>query len=69
MPKSPCLDCERRVIGCHARCEEYRGFLKDLKAYKEKRRQYNQTLSPPYKRKRRFRWDTNQYVKKWRDKD
>lgn len=31
---SPCQECERREIGCHGRCEDY-------KAWKAKRRKIN----------------------------
>lgn len=29
-PKPPCLNCEDRQIGCHAVCEKYIQFRKEL---------------------------------------
>ena len=41
-PQGPCKDCERRVLRCHATCEEYRAWRvvkDDIKAerYREQR--------------------------------
>ena len=33
--KSPCFDCEKRTVGCHSTCEEY-------KAYSQKNKEQNE---------------------------
>lgn len=32
---SPCQGCEKRQVGCHASCEAYKTFAKNLKAAKQ----------------------------------
>lgn len=32
---SPCLDCERRFVGCHSTCEDYKAFRDKLDKAKE----------------------------------
>lgn len=27
-PQAPCMNCERRYVGCHAECEDYKEFRK-----------------------------------------
>jgi len=34
MMQSPCQGCERRLIGCHGLCPEYREFRKKLEEQK-----------------------------------
>lgn len=34
-PDSPCRDCERRVVGCHSTCEEFKAFEIENETYKE----------------------------------
>ena len=28
--KKPCLDCEKRTVGCHSSCKEYKDFREEL---------------------------------------
>ena len=35
--KSPCKDCEKRYIGCHADCEDYFNFTNEIKKIKMKK--------------------------------
>lgn len=34
---SPCIDCERRTMLCHAKCEQYRKFKSQREAIRENR--------------------------------
>ena len=46
-PKSPCLNCPDRVVGCHATCEKYQSYDEKQKAYNEFIRQNKEkSLSP-----------------------
>lgn len=31
----PCLNCERRSVGCHATCEKYLGWKEQIRQKKE----------------------------------
>lgn len=43
MPNNPCYDCDKRYVGCHGDCKEYKDWLKEhLKAKKEARRRMHQ---------------------------
>ena len=35
---SPCMNCSKRVIGCHSTCKEYTEFRKDCDKMNEHRR-------------------------------
>ena len=35
---TPCKGCERREIGCHAKCKDYAEFKAELKKLNEKRK-------------------------------
>lgn len=35
---APCKDCEKRRLGCHGKCEEYKAFRAELDALNERRR-------------------------------
>lgn len=35
-PQSPCLKCEKRVIGCHDTCTEYQEYKDKLNEWNEK---------------------------------
>lgn len=32
-PKSPCLGCPERNVGCHSRCKDYKKFQKNQDEY------------------------------------
>lgn len=32
---SPCLNCERRYVGCHSNCEDYKAFREKVQKSKE----------------------------------
>lgn len=34
-PQSPCLECEERIIGCHAACEKYEQYRSELEEWKK----------------------------------
>lgn len=34
-PQSPCLECEERIIGCHAACEKYEEYRSELEEWKK----------------------------------
>lgn len=36
--KSPCLDCEKRTVGCHGSCDEYKEYSKQNKEQNELKR-------------------------------
>lgn len=36
--KVPCLLCEKRTLGCHAQCPDYKGFRRELEDVREKER-------------------------------
>ena len=40
---APCKDCEKRVVGCHSSCEEYKKFREFRNELNEKRHIENQT--------------------------
>lgn len=34
-PQSPCRECKAREVGCHAGCERYEGYCKELEDWKQ----------------------------------
>lgn len=38
--KNPCLNCEERVLRCHATCEKYKEFTDEGDAIKKSRLEY-----------------------------
>ena len=59
-PKPPCIDCDDRSEGCHARCEGYKEFRKMMDEHKEtlreiKGKKYNLDSYYVAKKKRRGR--------------
>ena len=34
--KGPCLNCERREVGCHNKCNDYISYKKDVEELREK---------------------------------
>lgn len=36
--KSPCKECEDRILGCHADCERYKEFQKDREQIRKNRK-------------------------------
>lgn len=39
---APCLGCERRELGCHGKCNDYKQFKVDLEEAKKKQSKYVQ---------------------------
>jgi hypothetical protein len=35
--RNPCYECEKRVLGCHSTCEEYKAFSENKKAASSKK--------------------------------
>ena len=38
MITNPCYKCEKRVVGCHCFCEEYKSFKEEITETKKKMR-------------------------------
>ena len=60
-PKCPCKNCDRRKIGCHARCEPYQAWAKELDERNRRKLAYYDTFKPLTgerleKYKRKIRW-------------
>lgn len=36
--KTPCKGCEKRYVGCHAKCEDYKAYRVPFDEMQEKRR-------------------------------
>lgn len=36
IPKSPCLKCEARAVGCHAKCRGYADYRKEVSRWSAK---------------------------------
>lgn len=36
MIKGPCLNCEKRYVGCHSKCIEYHQYRKELDEFNDK---------------------------------
>jgi hypothetical protein len=45
--KTPCKACEKRCLGCHANCEDYKQFRKDIEEQK-KQEKLNKEYQPNY---------------------
>lgn len=43
--KAPCMDCDKRYLGCHSVCELYKQFVKEKRAINEKRKKINDTIA------------------------
>lgn len=39
MIKPSCKDCEKRFLGCHSNCEDYKNFLIEREKRKEMKKQ------------------------------
>lgn len=35
---NPCMDCNRRQVGCHSSCVDYIGYIEEYRDIKEQRR-------------------------------
>lgn len=33
---APCKDCEKRAVGCHSHCEEYKAYSKEREKMRDK---------------------------------
>ena len=42
MPLAPCKDCNMRSVGCHANCDRFVQFKKEMK-------EFNQRISDSYR--------------------
>ena len=52
-PKTPCKDCERRELGCHANCQDYISFTEALREEKGKYIEWLRNIS--WKKETRLR--------------
>ena len=43
--KAPCMDCDKRYLGCHSVCEQYKQFVEEKRAINEKRKKINDTIA------------------------
>ena len=55
MLKSPCKNCEDRVVGCHANCKSYIDWAKEHNEAKEKDRK-EKIVDFAIRKVRRKRW-------------
>ena len=42
-PATPCKDCTKRQVGCHAQCEDYKAYQDALEDYKRTVREIRAT--------------------------
>jgi len=49
---APCKDCERRVVGCHAKCNDYTEYRQECNEANKKRREvnFNRKFTPCFER-------------------
>lgn len=45
LPAVPCIDCEKREIGCHGKCEPYLEYNRQMRVICEKRKKANDANS------------------------
>lgn len=48
---TPCRDCNKRHVGCHSSCEDYKKFLEEYERFKK----YTKEHAPPVLTK--WSWD------------
>lgn len=41
---TPCMNCSKRVVGCHSTCKDYAEFRKDCDKMNEHRRKINEQM-------------------------
>lgn len=39
MPKVPCYNCEKRFLGCHGSCEDYKKYIAEKEEVNKKKRE------------------------------
>lgn len=54
MKNAPCKDCEKRELGCHARCEDYKEYRKQQDALIELRK--SKEVEENWNAKRYAKW-------------
>ena len=43
--KHPCYKCEKRVVGCHAICEDYKAYTEERQKVKSAREAYKNNVA------------------------
>lgn len=43
--KPPCMDCSKRHMGCHDRCDSYKAFKEKLETDKQAKESYEDKMS------------------------
>lgn len=51
--QSPCLNCSKRKVGCHSKCQEYKDFRSELDEYNAYRHRQQELDSEYYEVKNR----------------
>ncbi len=54
--KCPCKDCERRSVGCHGKCDDYKEWKNKHDAVRQKERQERQNQFGNYRMGNRIRY-------------
>lgn len=56
-----CKDCERRYVGCHSQCEDYKQYREQLDRINKQRRAYGEKsmIATEVYRRHRSRWDSS----------
>lgn len=54
--KGPCKDCERRKLGCHGRCKEYREFKAEREEILKRKNAEHEARWPMSKRGEKLIW-------------
>ena len=66
MKNAPCLNCERRAVGCHSTCEDYLGFKSEHERVAAARLEEINTESIGYKSEGRYKTTLRRQKKKWK---
>ena len=53
MSKAPCLNCEKRELGCHSNCEKYNEFKQEREKENATERERKEKAFVPYKKIRK----------------
>lgn len=47
--KVPCKECQKRCLGCHSNCDEYKEYRNNMDDIRERRFRHNQLENDLYK--------------------
>ena len=60
--RAPCKNCERREVGCHARCGDYKAYRAAIDSYNERRK----TVKDAENIARDMEWEARRRIEKRR---